>query len=264
MVASVVQVAASGGAPAAGMGAGAVADLDVAGKGRSGKPVVGALVEPGKHRVAPGVLGGDVGHDSGPVRGRAFGGMAFDGEPVELLGRRPAVRRPRRGTAPAHRFGNCEEAGRAASGHPGQPQVALVVGDGKAPFRTSRLPVYDGTGERREDRAEPGYLPGPLVEPEQRGQPDPDLDADSYRLVAAGFVAAGSSVEGWWSVAGLSMPGRSCTRRRTVRDRLGRAGVLRSGVLVRAAAVASGATRPGGASVSRAGPRGGVRGAARR
>src|SRR3954468_23930366 len=63
--------------------------------------------------------------------------------------------------------------------------MAVVVGHGEPPLCAPELPGHDGTGDRREDGAEPGDLAGPLVEPDQRGQPDPDLDADWYRDVGA-------------------------------------------------------------------------------
>src|SRR3954468_358053 len=93
--------------------------------------------------------------------------------------------------------------------------MAVVVGHGEPPLCAPELPGHDGTGDRREDRAEPGDLPGPLVEPDQRGQPDPDLDADSYRDVRARLR-------------------RTAGRDRFGRDWFGRAGV-RLGVVVRGA-----------------------------
>lgn len=64
--AGVVLVEAMGRASAAGMGAGAVADLGVAAQRGGGCPITGAGIKVEQVRLAPGVLARDVRHDSGP------------------------------------------------------------------------------------------------------------------------------------------------------------------------------------------------------
>src|SRR6185295_10631432 len=74
---------------------------------------------------------------------------------------------------------------RAAARHPGQEQAAVRIGDREPPLRAPLLTGHEIPGDAGQHGPEPGDLPGPFVEPEQGGQPDPDLDPGSRSLARA-------------------------------------------------------------------------------
>ena len=64
--------------------------------------------------------------------------------------------------------------------HPGQEQVTVGTGDGEAPLRPPLLACHEISGDPGQHGSEPGDLARPLVEPEERRQADPDLDAGRW------------------------------------------------------------------------------------
>jgi hypothetical protein len=134
----VVEIARPGGPGAVHVGAGAVADLDVAGQRGVGEAVVRAGVELGEQYVAAGVLLGEVGDDCGPgamLRGVARQVSQLCGGDVELDDPTPAMARTRLGGAPG-----------PAPGEPGQQEVAVVVHHREAPLGARPLGRDDATG----------------------------------------------------------------------------------------------------------------------
>jgi hypothetical protein len=76
VVSGVVQLGGGGRAPAAGVTAVAIPDLDVASQGAAGEPGARLVVQRGPQLVAAGVLGGQVGDHPGPLpAGRGVGGQ---------------------------------------------------------------------------------------------------------------------------------------------------------------------------------------------
>src|ERR671915_109766 len=63
----------------------------------------------------------------------------------------------------------------SAAQRPGQQQIPVVVHERIHPLRAPVLGRDDPAGDLGVHRAQAGDLPGPLIAPEQRAQPDPDL-----------------------------------------------------------------------------------------
>ncbi len=195
VVAGVVQVAAARGAAAARVAAGAIPDLHVAGQGGAGESVVRAAVEGGEQGVADGELAGDVGDHGGPGCDRqrcgGLGGLIADqlDELGELVGADLQLHDPA-GASPDRRLGTRRDA-RPAARHPGQEQVTVRIDDGEAPLRTPLLARHEIPGDPGQHGSEPGELAGPLVEPDERGQADPDLDTGRCCSRAPAWPVAG-------------------------------------------------------------------------
>lgn len=118
------------------------------------------------------------------------GGLVADqlDELGELVGADLELHDPA-GASPDRPLGK-RRAARSAAGHPGQEQVTVRIGDGEAPLRPPLLARHEISGDPGQHGSEPGDLARPLVEPEERGQADPDLDAG--RCCLACSCVAGS------------------------------------------------------------------------
>jgi hypothetical protein len=192
----VVGVAATGGAAAAGGDASAVAHLDVA-QQRAARAAVRMGAQASAASPAVGELRGDVGDDGGP-RGV---GTRIVGQRGELLGR--DVQLDDAAFGAGERLLGCRG---PTAGGARQQQVAVVVDDREAPRRLAVAPdeIARHLGE---DRAPAGDLAGALVEVEQRGQADADLDAYGSGLRFASVLGllggdlvggrAGCAVDEW-------------------------------------------------------------------
>jgi hypothetical protein len=168
VVVGVVLVGFAGGSAAAGVAAGAVADFDVAGERGPGEPVADVLIYERERVCAVGVLVGEVGDHPGPGVAREVGrGEVFQGVGVDVQLDDPA--------SAASSVGGGD--GRSSAGGPGEQQQAVGVGDGEAPLGAEVLGVDECAGDAGQDRTEAGYLAALVVEVEQGGQPDADLDA---------------------------------------------------------------------------------------
>ena len=167
VVVAVVDLAGVGGVAAdACEGAGAVADLGVAAQRCAEEPVGGACVEVGEVAVAVGVLGRDVGHHPAPDPAR---GRVGDQRTQQRLGNVQFDDPARRAVA--------AESGRAAARAAFRDQGSVRAGDGEPPLgAVLQRDAVAGVGS--DQKAEAGDLGGMLVEPEQCGQADPDLDPD--------------------------------------------------------------------------------------
>ena len=256
-----------GGAAAAGEHAGAVADLDVAAQRGVGEASIGEGTQDADQLVAVGVLGGEVGDQWFPARWGRRGEAAqqverdlqFDGSagvlPGDLVG--VAVR--------------C----RPAAGETGEQQVAVGVGDGEAP--SGGVVVGDGgAGGLGWDGAPAGDLGRVVVEADEGGEPDPDLDAGAglfgglsrrcglgrrrcglgRRGVGWVGTAGWAVAPGWAAAAGRAVAaGRAAAAGRAVRAGGGAAAVGGRGRSARPGSVGAGwpVGVPGAVSVAGAG-----------
>jgi hypothetical protein len=174
-----VLIATSRATAAADTHTGTVTDLGVAAQRSAGQPVVPVGVE-----IAPpavGVLAGDVGQHTRPLRQCRFGDPVAPGELGQERGGNVQL------DDPAGRPGG-GGAGGTSAGDAIEHEPAVGLGDSPSPLGAA-LVRDDGAGVAGGNRAEAGDLAGVLVAAEQRGERHPDLYADAL-VVVRGETAA--------------------------------------------------------------------------